>query len=263
MTDHRVDVVTVTRGRPDGLRRAMDSVAGQVGVSVRHIVVGDACPALADGRFRAELQRRFPAAVVHNEERPPEASGEYVFSRLARLRNLGVALGDNPYVGHLDDDNAYRSDHLARLAQCLEDDPDAGVAHSWRRLTTPDGREFVPRGIDPWQPDPDAARASYRDLAKIGVFTPGSPVVRDVFRHGDRLIARLDTNELLVRRTVHETIPFPTEYSAARRRLQWSEDFAFAVRLGREGIGVTCSERPTVDYTMGGLSNTTATEGTA
>jgi GT2 family glycosyltransferase len=253
MTGPLVTVVTVTRARPEGLLRAMRSVAAQEGVRTRHVVVGDDCPALADPVFAARLRRDFPEAIVDN--RPRTTEEEYVFARIGRLRNHGIALSEGEFVAQLDDDNRLEPNHLGSLVDTLERTPTAGVAHSWRRLVLADGTDFAPPGLDPWHPFPDEQAASYRRLVAMGVFSPGSPVVRDLFRHDGALIARVDTSEFLVRREVHRDIGFPTAFPPGQQRRQWSEDFVFAVQLDRAGIEVACSRLPTLVYTMGGLSN--------
>ncbi|MGX1884863.1 glycosyltransferase family 2 protein [Streptomyces sp. NPDC055287] len=252
-----VSVVTLTHNRPQELLRCMRSVAAQKGVLTQHIVVGDDCPVLATEGFVDELRAIRADAVVHNEPRTPGFEAVYLSSRLGRMRNIGTSLSHGAFVAQLDDDNAYHPQHLRTLVDALERSPDVGVAHSWRRLVTDDGKEFVPVGEDPWWPvvQGRAARSeSYDRLVGLGVFVPGSPVVRDVFKVDGELIARLDTNELLVRREIHDKVPFREDFSRARQKMQWTEDFTFAIDLARAGIEVVCTRHATVDYTMGGCS---------
>ncbi|MEU1228951.1 glycosyltransferase family A protein [Streptomyces sp. NPDC005828] len=256
-----VTVVTPTKGRPDLLERALRSVAAQEGVSAVHVVVGDDCPHLGDEDRRRALEAEFPHARFVNV-RPGDHPGmpqDYLPARLAHLRNFGISLADTPYVAHLDDDNAYAPDHLRSLVDLLERTPGAEVAHSWRRLLTHDGADYVPDGEDPWHPIPRQRAASYRSLAEQGVFVPGSSVVRDAMRVIDgKLLSRVDTNELLIRRETHARIPFPTTYTVWQRILETTEDMALCQELLRHGVSTACSERPTVDYYMGGFSNAAA-----
>ncbi|MER8199655.1 glycosyltransferase family 2 protein [Streptomyces microflavus] len=252
-----VSVVTLTHNRPQELLRCVRSVAAQTGVLTQHIVVGDDCPVLADEGFMDDLRAVRADIVVHNEPRPPGFEAAYLSARLGRMRNIGISLSDGAFVAQLDDDNAYRPQHLSTLVDALERSPDAGVAHSWRRLVTNDGKEFVLVDEDPWWPvlEGRAARSeSYDRLVRLGVFVPGSSVVRDVFKVDGELVARLDTNELLVRRETHDMVPFREEFSRARQKMQWTEDFTFAIDLARAGIDVVCTRQATVDYTMGGCS---------
>ncbi|MFI5642413.1 glycosyltransferase family 2 protein [Streptomyces goshikiensis] len=257
-----VTVVTLTKGRPEVLaERALGSVARSEGVRLQHVVVGDDCPFLREEANRRELAARFPhAEFVHvaPEDHPADASA-YLPSRLSRLRNLGIARARGAYVAHLDDDNAYHPGHLRSLVDALEAEPDAGVAYSWRRLRTADGSPFVPDGEDPWHPVPARRAPSYEALRAQGVFVPGSDVVRDAMRAVDgKLLSRVDTNELMVRRETHARIPFPTEFSLWQRVLETTEDMAFCQRLLELDVRSVCTGRATVDYYMGGFSNAAA-----
>ncbi|MFD7703713.1 glycosyltransferase family A protein [Streptomyces caelestis] len=256
-----VTVVTPTKGRPHLLRRALRSVAAQVGVTATHVVVGDDCPHLGDEGRRRALREEFPHARFVNvlPGDHPDMPRDYLPARLSYLRNLGIGLARTPYVAHLDDDNAYAPGHLRSLVDLLERSPEAEVAHSWRRLLTGTGADFVPDGEDPWHPVPRQRAASYRSLVHHGVFVPGSSVVRDTMRMTDgKMLNRVDTNELLVRRETHERIPFPTDFTVWQRILQTTEDMALCERLLRDGAVTVCSGQATVDYYMGGFSNAAA-----
>ncbi|MFC6880905.1 MULTISPECIES: glycosyltransferase family 2 protein [Actinomadura] len=250
-----VTVVTPTRGRTDLLVRAMESAAAQRNVHVEHIVLGDRCLELA--ALRGELAERFPEALVRNVtlESDPDLPMDYRPARLAYLRNKGARLGSGEFVAQLDDDNTFEPDHLETLVAALRAAPGAGAAHSWRRVWNPDGTPYLLAGEDPWHPDPDRRARSFAQLSAHGVFEPGSNVVRDVFVAGGRLVARVDTSEFLVRRTVFEDVPFPERFSAAKRRLEITEDVAYAQVLYRRGIEVVPSRRATLNYFMGGYSN--------
>ncbi len=250
-----VSVVTLTHNRPDALLRASASVAAQQGVEVEHVIVGDDAGYLDDPSYLRRLRDRQPRTVVRNVPRTPDHDGEYLFARLGRLRNIGIDLASGEFVAQLDDDNTYTPDHLSSLVRVLRDNPAVDVAHSWRRLVAEDGSDYVPDLIDPWHPYPERQAESYADLESVGVFERGSSIVRDRLRAGDRVIGRIDTSELLVRREFHARRRFAESFSAVRQKLQWSEDYEFAVELARSGVEVVSSRRATVNYTMGGYSN--------
>jgi glycosyltransferase involved in cell wall biosynthesis len=250
-----VTVVTPTRDRPDTLLRAMASVAAQVGVYTEHIVVGDDCPWLARPESRRRLAAEFPTATVLRPPSRPARSAGYLPARLAHLRNLGVRHGHGDYVAHLDDDNVFQPEHLSSLVATLEAVDGAEAAHSWRRLLTADGREFVPDGEDPWHPDPAGRAEAYERLRRAGVFSPGSPIVRDALRVGGRILARVDTSEYLVRRSLHARIPFPERFNRWQQQLEITEDLAFSHALIKARVVVARSGRATLDYYMGGYSN--------
>ncbi|MFG2006132.1 glycosyltransferase family 2 protein [Spirillospora sp. NPDC048911] len=253
-----VTVVTPTRDRVDLLVRAMESVATQRHVHVEHVVLGDRCPEL--DALRVDLAKRFPNALTKNVtlESDPGLPMDYRPARLAYLRNKGARLGSGEFIAQLDDDNTYEPDHLASLVAVLRDNPDAGAAFSWRRLWNADGTPYLLTDEDPWHPDPDRRALSFSQLRAHGVFKSGSNVVRDAFVATGRLVARVDTSEFLVRRIVFEDVPFPEHFSAAKRRLEITEDVAYAQALYRCGIDVVPSRRATLNYFMGGYSNADA-----
>ncbi|MET7338499.1 glycosyltransferase [Nonomuraea sp. NPDC005650] len=255
MNNTLVSVVTLTHARPEALLRACASVAAQQDVDVEHIIIGDDAGYLNDPDYVRRLSRQHGRTIVKNVPREAGHADEYLSARVGRLRNLGIDLAGGEFVAQLDDDNAYDPEHLSSLVTLLRDNPAAEVAHSWRRLVDKNGASYVPDLVDPWHPFPAHRAASYESLEAAGVFERGSSVVRDRLWAGDRLIGRIDTSEFLVRRAFHAEMRFAETFSAARRKLQWSEDYAFAIELARRKVDVVCSHRPTVIYTMGGYSN--------
>ncbi|WP_067498934.1 glycosyltransferase family 2 protein [Actinoplanes sp. TFC3] len=252
-----VTVVTPTHNRPAELVRAMASVAAQQGVRVEHLVFGDNCPALADPALVQELSQRFPHAVISNIAGAEHAAlpQDYLPARIAALRNRGIAAARGSWIAQLDDDNEFEPEHLSSLLACLAAHPGAEVAHSWRLLVAPDGSPYEVAGENPWHPDPALRASSYTRLVELGVFEPGSAVVRDALRAGGKEFNGVDTSELLVRRELHERFPFPTEYSRWWRKLEWTEDYAWCVQLDRAKVAMVCSGQATLRYYMGGYSN--------
>jgi hypothetical protein len=255
-----VSVVTLTRDRPDMLVRAVASAAGQTGVRVQHIVVGDDCGYLSDDSYRSKLLARFPGVLLRDvaAAEHPALPADYLPARLASLRNLGTRLSGGEFVAQLDDDNVFRPGHLLSLVTALDARPDAEAAHSWRRVLNPDGTPFAFESEDPWHPVTDKRSASYRRLLSLGVFVDGSNEVRDTLVADGHVVARVDTSEYLVRRTLLERIPFPETYSRWRRKLGYTEDVAFSHELVKQKVVVVKSERATLDYYLGGYSNLNA-----
>ena len=114
-----ISVITPTWQRHDLLLdRCIPSVAAQDYPNVEHVVVSDGPdPALAelvpDSVQFAELGAHDPGAR---------------WGHWARLRGLELAAGE--YIAYLDDDNAFRPQHVARLAALLDLDQQAGFAYS-------------------------------------------------------------------------------------------------------------------------------------
>ncbi|HXE44520.1 MAG TPA: glycosyltransferase family A protein [Conexibacter sp.] len=256
--DPLVSVVTLTRGRGALLERAIASVEAQRGVRVEHVVLGDACPQLADPGLRARLTAERPHLALHNV--PREQPVDYLPARLGALRNHGVQLARGEYVAQLDDDNAFEPDHLRLLVEALRRTPRAEAAHSWRCLFDAHDSPFVPTRVDPWRPASDADGRSFATLTRLGILSPGSNVVRDRLDTGGELLPRVDTSEYLVTRTLHERCPWQTCFSRGARRLGFTEDVSFSAALVRLGVVVACSEQPTLRYYMGGYSNDRAAD---
>jgi glycosyltransferase involved in cell wall biosynthesis len=252
-----VTVVTPTHNRPVELARAMASVAAQRDVPVEHLVIGDNCPALADPAIMADLTGRFPHAVIRNITGAEHAAlpHDYLPARIGALRNRCIAAATGDWIAQLDDDNEFEPDHLASLLECLTAHPGIEVAHSWRRLISPDGSPYEVTGENPWHPDPDLRASSYERLVELGVFEPGSAVVRDALRAGGREFNGVDTSELLISRAMHERFPFPTSFSRWWQKLGWTDDYALCVLMDRAKVPMVCSGKPTLRYYMGGYSN--------
>lgn len=256
-----VSVVTLTRERFDLLSRTLESVAEQRGVSIEHIVIGDDCPQLRDSKRLRRLARDNPSVRVYNASR--EDVGQYLPARLATLRNLGIARSRAPFIAQLDDDNVFEPDHLVSLLECATRSG-AEVAHSWRSLWSAAGEPYVPVDCDPWRPDLSAIEAeqAYHKFCSAGILERGSNVVREglnVSASGD-LLPRLDTNTLLISRSLHEELPWPTVFSKGARRMGWTEDTALSVALRRRAQRVVCSEKATVRYFMGGYSTSASSD---
>ncbi|MFF4880305.1 glycosyltransferase family 2 protein [Micromonospora sp. NPDC000668] len=123
-----VATIVLTYKRPDGLRRAVESVLAQTVTDHVVIVVDDGggqIPELpADPRLHVVSLRRN-------------------INVLGISRNIGMGLADSRFVAFLDDDNAWHPHHLqTALARLQDDDPSRprpdGVYTAMRRVT-PDG----------------------------------------------------------------------------------------------------------------------------
>lgn len=123
-----VSVITPTWNRHGLLiERCIPSVAGQTWPKVQHVIVSD-----GPDRELAVRLAESGAAVTYAElpghDPHPQNWG-------SAARNYGLQLADGELVAYLDDDNAYRPDHLRLLVQALVTYPDADFAYS-RMLTT-------------------------------------------------------------------------------------------------------------------------------
>jgi glycosyltransferase involved in cell wall biosynthesis len=124
-----ITVVTPTWQRTDLVTtRCIPSVLNQDYPNVEHVVVADGQD-LALGR---EIAHMFPAELESGRLKFAELDTHdhaYRWGHRARLRGLELAAGD--VVAYLDDDNAYRPQHLRVLAAALAAAPaDWGYSQS-------------------------------------------------------------------------------------------------------------------------------------
>ena len=111
-----ISVITPTWHRHDLLLgRCVPSVRAQTYPDVEHVVVSDPDPELQ------ALVAGLP--VVYGETVTTGPGG-------ADARNHALTLARGNLIAYLDDDDAYRPDHLRLLADALESDPAAGFAYS-------------------------------------------------------------------------------------------------------------------------------------
>ena len=122
-----VSVITPTWHRHDLLLdRCIPSVQAQSHPRVQHVVVSDG----PDPELAVKIAGEAPGVTFAELPVHDEAArwGHY-----ARLRGLELAEGE--YICYLDDDNAFRPQHVARLAEALEEHPEAGFAYSQIMMT--------------------------------------------------------------------------------------------------------------------------------
>jgi glycosyltransferase involved in cell wall biosynthesis len=259
-----VAVVTITRSREEELLRCIESVSRQTYAgAIEHLIVGDESKILR--RLEAEIADNYPRVrIVHvrTSEHAHEYKTVYYPSRIGYLRNLGVADSHAELFCHLDDDNTYHPEHISSLVDTILSEPDIGIAYSWRRMQRTDGSPYTFDSY-PWTPQPRLATGKlelskyiFQELVLGGVFIPGEPIVRDtlVDRRGCRVYT-VDTNELMVRREVHNDFKFVVDFEWREMVGDYSDDHAFIKLCHEAGVLFKSSERATVNYTIGGVSN--------
>lgn len=131
-----VSVVTATWQRHDMLMmRCMPSVAAQTYPAVEHIIVSDGPDVHLREAFAGTLgqgpQRRAYAELPSHKDDWGGAA-----------RRLGCELAHGDFVAYLDDDDAYRPQHVEVLAKGLLDHPEVGFAYSYMMAHLPDGRDL-------------------------------------------------------------------------------------------------------------------------
>lgn len=254
VTGALVSVVTPTYRRVDLLKQCVTSVLAQGYPRIEHVVVGDGCPDL--DAARDELLGLDPALRITNLDRS-EPVPAYAPSRIARVRNAGVRLATGSLVAHLDDDNAWEPDHVESLVEALAGRPDAALALSHRQLLV-EGVQPYTWPCHPWSADVETGRRVWREYERMGVYRPGDPVMRDRISFSEERDVTADTNQMLVRREIHELFPFTVWFPEPMREKGYGEDDVFSEQVHRAGHRVVCSGRATLRFRIGGRFTATA-----
>lgn len=136
-----VSVVTPTWQRRDLLlERCIPSVLGQnYPGRIEHVIVSDG----PDEDLYAILREVVPPGVRYAELSTHDPGARW--GHWARLAGIGLARGT--IIAYLDDDNAYRPDHISAAVTALAADRRAGFAYP-RTLMHVNGHEYV-IGTDP------------------------------------------------------------------------------------------------------------------
>lgn len=245
-----ITVVTVTRGRPDLLRRATRSIASQdVDAPVQHLVIVDDCNSTAIEIGTTNPYVYEDSDVLFVERRSAERTGP---ARLGYLRNLSVSRAAYDWIAFLDDDNEFDNDHLSSLLTTARATSRPAV-HSHRRLYLPDGEPFT-EPIFPWCRDRAFARAEYQRLLEAGVFVAGDNVVRDAV-DASRGVQMVDMGEWLLERRLLATVGFQERYTDVDWERVVPEDNKLLRELVARGVPLATTGRPTLRYYLGGYSN--------
>ena len=158
-----ISIVTPTWQRHDLLlSRCIPSVQGQGYKHVEHIIVSDG----PDENLRDFAARWKPSHHPGRVTELPVHDPEPHYGWRARLAGLEYARGE--YITYVDDDDALRPDHCARMAAALDADPGAGFAVSRMMCHGPD-------------------RKSVTGWGKLECGNVGSPMIlhrREILRHG-------------------------------------------------------------------------------
>jgi glycosyltransferase involved in cell wall biosynthesis len=248
-----VTVVTVTRVRPQLLRRAIASVKAQDHADVvRHVVIVDGCTETMNMLDTPPYAMDVLITSVHEPRCAGDRDGP---ARLARLRNRSLDLVDTPWVCFLDDDNTFARDHVSSLVSTARATGCPAV-HSQRRMFNRDGRPYNEPQF-PWTRDAEAAAVLYADGVRRGVFEPGSNIVRDQVdldrRWGGARI--VDMNAWLLDVDLLRTVRFREAYDYRDWLYLVAEDTKLLRDLVARKVAIACTGLTTLNYYLGGYSN--------
>lgn len=106
-----ISVVIPTYKRPDLLNRAIATALAQDYANLEVVVVGDNCPDLAE---LLSLGDPAPRVRIFNLQQNHGAGG-------AVPRNHAIAAAGGPLIAYLDDDNAWKPDHVSSLYEAIRE----------------------------------------------------------------------------------------------------------------------------------------------
>ncbi|MFI7449656.1 DegT/DnrJ/EryC1/StrS family aminotransferase [Nonomuraea sp. NPDC049714] len=241
-----IDVIVTTQGQRKSLSDALAGVARQqVNADVRVTLWLDSTSRQTSESL-ALLRDADPAIAeirhVGNDIAPQEP-----FARIAAIRQAAADGSTADYVTFLDDDNIWEPDHLSTLLRLISRGYQA--VHSWRTLMDPRGE---PTTVDrfPWLPAGQAAALRYRELAAREVFRSGLNIVRDSVSVG-----MVDMGEWMFSRRLLNILKFQRERTPEEVAGRVGEDDILLDQLRRLAVPTACSERATLRYRLGGMSN--------
>jgi dTDP-4-amino-4,6-dideoxygalactose transaminase len=247
-----VTVVIVSRRDRAFLEPALESIDAQdFAGSITRLVIRDLppidpAPSWSSSRHRTEYV--YIHEVADRAERP-------LVSRVARLRNCALEYVETPLVCFLDDDNRWERDHLSSLVGALCE-ADVAAAHSWRQLVDSTGRPWRPTAF-PWLPPGPQERARFDSCRAAEIFDAGSSIVRDRVSSivNGTEVGMVDLGEWLFRTELLRTVRFPVDYDSEDAANRVGEDDRLLESFRRLGVPVICTNRATLIYRLGGMSN--------
>ncbi|MGX6601642.1 glycosyltransferase family A protein [Micromonosporaceae bacterium Da 78-11] len=273
MSPDSIGVVTLTRQRPDMLRRAMASVYAQdYPGEIEHVIVIDDDPASVSVVESAPTRPGL-RVVAHLVARRPQEHDEppndrrYVYPRLSRLFNTGVQVASAAWIAFLDDDNEFEPHHLSSLRECARDH-DAEAVHSGRTMWNADGSPYTD---ELWHTGftYEEGRRLYQLMCERGVRIPGTNIVLDradpgvhaaTFRpstvtRADDPVMTVDQSVWLLWRELVLRLPIPQEFTDEDHRNNVAPDDKLLGTLVSNGVAIHSTRLPTVRYYLGGVSN--------
>lgn len=272
MTTDSVTVITLTRSRPELARRAIASVRNQdYDDGIVHLVIIDECQeseaALQEltsspGRELSLVQTTRPAS----ESVPSCTTPRSVYGRMGRLINWGAAQARTRWIALLDDDNEFTPNHLRGLRDAAKA-AGAPAAHSHRTIHWADGSPYLLERF-PWIADDRASVAAYENLRRRGVWKEGSNILRDragpmtggqflnsTIAEPSDPVMMVDHSTWFVDRDVLLVHPFPETYAPEAMDRNDCPDDCLLEALLRASVPIVCSQRASVRYYLGGISN--------
>lgn len=215
---------------------------------IEHIVLVDDLHAVFDSWSQRQTRHEFSLELV-SQSGPVRAWQ----SRVADLRNSAVAKARHRFIAFLDDDNTWEPEHLSSLWRCMTSRGQPHAVHSHRKIFESDGNPFL-RPELPWGQSAKARRRVFDDYVSRGIMSCGSNVFRDRVGMPHTSIdmgAWLLPRELLLQCPLDSVNPGRHDTTF----LPVGEDEILERDLVAHGVSISCTDRATLHYFLGGSTN--------
>lgn len=247
-----ISVITLTRYRPIEVQRAIRSVQRQLEPAQEHLVLVDGDQQVEESVRKFVESNGIERCKVHFVSRnSADVSGP---GRSSVLRNLGVHMAQGSWIAFLDDDNEWLPHHLSSLL-ALAHQTNSKAVYSEVALFTASGEPYLePKW--PWAHTSKESELRYQEYIKKGVLVSGSNVIHDRPEIRD---VPVDTSAWLLARELLLAVPFNERYNSADAQTLTSEDDKLFYSLLERGVPMACTHQATLQYYLGGYSNSGTT----
>ncbi len=254
-----ISVVILFSRKLDDLVQAITSVINQdyTGL-IEIIVVAENCTEDIDRIY--ELQSNRVSIKVFKYKFDSGYDTMKTVEKVSRLRNISLNLVNGSYLCFLDDDNAWKKNHLSSLYEAIIAN-NASIAYSWRELINFDGSPYTGNTF-PWIcKDEDQSNDLYELCIKNGLMTIGSNIFKDKLHieAGARSWGAVDMGAWLFDRKVFDAVRFELEYTEEEVESTVTEDDKLLEHLKILDLPVAVTCKATLLYRLGGYSNSRTT----
>lgn len=247
----KITIITITKGRPFLLQRAIASVKSQTYENIQHYIVIDDCVDTLK-MLEENYGSRDNIFWKNSQREKTDRNGPQI---LAKLRTRAIHDISTEWFSFLDDDNEFYPEHIEKLYKYATDKK-CDAVHSFREVFNNDGTLYLKEEW-PWGRTKKARINEYNEMLNAGVAKKGSNIFRD--RYG----VTIDTNVWLLKTKLFEGKTIPREYSQKDFDECHPEDEKMMEMLIENKVMVLSNNEITVKYYLGGYSNNTqkSTEG--
>lgn len=238
-----ITIVTVTKNRPNLLKRAIETVKQQTYSNIKHLIIIDECPETLE-MLESNYKNDPKIEYVYMNRVKGDKSGPSV---LARLRTYAIHKIENGWFSFLDDDNEFYPNHILELYRYAVTN-NCSAVHSYREVMYKDGTPYLKEEW-PWGRTKEKKLETYNYMKNAGVVVPGSNIWHDKFGY------TVDTNVWLLRAELFNDKEIQNKYTEEDYEECRPEDEKMMELLIKYNVRVLTNQMPTVKYYLGGYSN--------